>query len=120
MSSQDMYQPIFHVGNKHAQDSGKPPHIDGNIRKRYHGYFENEFGEQAIFVYDYEVKEGTLYMGDAGWERALRLSALAYRSLNWAETSLALQLLDNRNWRNPKVSNFSENKEDYDVSNARE
>ena len=48
MSSQPDYQPIFHVGNKHAANSGNPPHIDGNIRKRYHGYFENEFGEQAI------------------------------------------------------------------------
>lgn len=64
------YQPIFHVGNKHLQGSGKPPHIDGNIRKRYHGYFENEFGEQAIFVYDYEIGAGTLWMGDAGWEKS--------------------------------------------------
>lgn len=28
----------------------------------------NEFSEQAIFVYDYEVGEGTLWMGGAGWE----------------------------------------------------
>lgn len=73
MANQETYQPVFHVGNKHSPDSGKPPHIDGNIRKRYHGYFENEFGEQAIFIYDYEVKEGTLHMGDAGWERAFKV-----------------------------------------------
>ncbi len=68
MATADQYTPVFHVGNKHSADCGKPPHIDGNIRKRYHGYFENEYGEQAIFVYDYEVNEGTLWMGDAGWE----------------------------------------------------
>lgn len=61
-------EPIFWVGNHHVPDCGKPPHVDGDIRKRYHGYFENEHGEQAIFVYDYEVNEGTLWMGDAGWE----------------------------------------------------
>ena len=73
MSSQHQNTPVFEVGNKHSADCGKPPHIDGNIRKRYHGYFENEYGEQAIFIYDYEVKEGTLYMGDAGWERAFKV-----------------------------------------------
>lgn len=64
---------VFQARNKHSADAGKPPEIDADIRKRYHGYFENEFGEQAIFIYDYEVKEGTLYMGDAGWERAFRV-----------------------------------------------
>jgi hypothetical protein len=31
-------------------------------------YFENQNGEQAIFLYDYEQERGTLYMGDTGWE----------------------------------------------------
>lgn len=64
---------VFQARNKHSADAGKPPEIDANIRKRYHGYFENEFGEQVIFVYDYEVKEGTLWMGDAGWKRAFKV-----------------------------------------------
>lgn len=69
MSENKEYQPIFQVGNKHVLTCGNPPHIDGDIRKRYHGYFENEHGEQAIFVFDYEVGEGMLWMGDAGWEK---------------------------------------------------
>lgn len=64
---------VFQARNKHSADAGKPPEIDANIRKRYHGYFENEYGEQTIFVYDYEVKEGTLWMGDAGWEKAFKV-----------------------------------------------
>lgn len=28
------------------------------------------FGEQCVFVYDYEIDEGTLWMGDAGWEKS--------------------------------------------------
>ena len=66
-------QIIFQVSNHHVESCGKPPFIDGDRRKRYHGYFENEHGEQAIFVYDYEVKEGTLWMGDAGWETAYKV-----------------------------------------------
>lgn len=58
-------QPLFTVSNHHAESCGKPPHIHGDVRKRY----ENEYGEQAIFVYDYEVNKGTLWMGDSGWER---------------------------------------------------
>ena len=53
-------EPIFWVGNHHVADCGKPPHIDGDIRKRYHGYFENQYGEQAVFIYGHEVKAGTL------------------------------------------------------------
>lgn len=34
----------------------------------YHEYFENEYGEQAVFVYNYQVETGTLWIGDVGWE----------------------------------------------------
>jgi hypothetical protein len=35
---------------------------------RYIGRFENAFGEQMVFVYDEGDAEGTLYLGDVGWE----------------------------------------------------
>ena len=60
-------KPVFQVGNKHGASCGEPPHIDGNQKGCYHGYFENEHGEQAVFAYDYEAKNGTLWMGDNGW-----------------------------------------------------
>ncbi len=63
-----MANPIFFVSNKHVADSGQPPQIDGDVKGCYHGYFENEYGEQAIFVYDYKARMGTLWMGDAGWD----------------------------------------------------
>jgi hypothetical protein len=66
---------LFWVHNKHGSASGNSPHIDGTIRKRYHSYFENGYGEQMVFVYDYEVNEGTLWHGDAGWEQAFRVVA---------------------------------------------
>jgi hypothetical protein len=61
---------IFRVGNHHATYCGNPPHVDGEISKRYHNSFHDEYREQAIFVYEYEVKEGTLQLGNAGWEMA--------------------------------------------------
>jgi hypothetical protein len=75
-------EPIFWVGNHHVPDCGKPPHIDGDIRKRYHGYFENQYGEQALFIYDYEVNEGTLWLGDAGWERPYKVVDARVPELN--------------------------------------
>jgi hypothetical protein len=59
---------LFHVDNKHVADSGIPPQIDGNTPNRYHSYFENEYGEQMVFVYDYEANTGTLWFGDIGWQ----------------------------------------------------
>lgn len=35
---------------------------------RYIGRFENAFSEQMVFVYDEGDAEGTLYLGDVGWE----------------------------------------------------
>jgi hypothetical protein len=62
--------PIFSVGSKHVAGSGTPPHIDGDVKGHYYGYFENTYGEQAVFVYDDETQTGTLWMGDAGWEQS--------------------------------------------------
>jgi len=61
--------PIFSVTNHHTESCGKPPQIDDSASDHYRGYFENEFGEQAIFIYDHTTREGTLYLGDADWEQ---------------------------------------------------
>lgn len=64
-----MVKPIlFSVRNKQSPACGEPPSIDGNTPNRYHAYFENDLGEQLIFVYDRETDTGTLYHGDLGWE----------------------------------------------------
>ena len=62
-------QLLFQVTNHHGEACGVPPQIDEQTFPGvYHGYFENQNGEQAVFVYDYEQERGTLYLGDAGWE----------------------------------------------------
>ena len=45
-----------------------PSRIDDADPDRYVGYFENPFGEQAVFVFDRGTRTATLYLGDAGWE----------------------------------------------------
>ena len=62
---------LFSVGNKHGADSGEPPQFDGDAAGRYHGYFENEYGEQTIFIFDRQTRTGTLWMGDNGWENTI-------------------------------------------------
>jgi hypothetical protein len=63
-------QPIFRVTNHHTDSCGMPKTIDDSEPNRYLGYFENESGEQAIFVYDRTRRAGTLSLGDAGWTRS--------------------------------------------------
>lgn len=60
---------LFRVKNHHASNCGKPPQIDDSVKSQYRGYFENEHGEQAIFIYDYSSNKATLTLGDASWEK---------------------------------------------------
>lgn len=62
------HAPIFSVSNHHVPDCGTPPLINGDDTGRYHGYYENEFGEQFLFVYDRVTREAWLYGGDISWE----------------------------------------------------
>jgi hypothetical protein len=46
------------------------PRIDDADLNQYVGYFENGYGEQAVFVFDRSARSGKLYLGDAGWQRS--------------------------------------------------
>lgn len=66
--------PIFTMSNRHSPACGTPPAIDdaaGDVR--YHGYFENRYGEQSLFVYDRDTGAALLYNGDAGWDMPYRV-----------------------------------------------
>jgi hypothetical protein len=64
---------IFSVRNKHSVAAGEPPKVDANTKGKYHSYFENGYGEQAIFIYDRETQSGLLWHGDAGWEKPYKV-----------------------------------------------
>ena len=60
--------PLFQVRNHHSAECGTSPHIDDRSPSQYLGYFENQYGEQAVFVYDRDSSQALLYLGDAGWQ----------------------------------------------------
>ncbi len=65
-------EPLFSANNAHAARSGTPPQIQQEPG-RYHGYFENRYGEQWLFVFDYAADQGYLRGGDAGWDNVFVL-----------------------------------------------
>ena len=68
--SEDADPMLLQVRNRHLAEAGTPPRIVYPDANQYVGYFENGYGEQALFVYDRDARTGRLYLGDAGWETA--------------------------------------------------
>jgi len=64
---------LFRISNHHTGNSGQPPVVDGDEPDKYHGYFANRYGEQAVFIYDYGTHEASVRMGDAGWDNVHRV-----------------------------------------------
>ena len=61
--------PLFQVRNHHSADCGPSPHVDDVGSNHYLGYFENQHGEQAVFIYNHDdSRKAVVYLGDAGWE----------------------------------------------------
>jgi hypothetical protein len=60
-------KPMLVIVNRHVAGSGMPPSFatDGGI---YTSYFENAYGEQAVFQWESETDTWTLWAGDAGWD----------------------------------------------------
>src|SRR5262245_2235476 len=62
--------PLFRVSNHHTDDCGQPPAVDGDEPGKYFGCFANQYGEQAVFVYDYQTHEAAAWMGHTDWGKA--------------------------------------------------
>jgi hypothetical protein len=60
--------PLFVVSNHHGGEAGAPPTFSGDTPEVYHSYFENAYGEQSVFVYEWDTARATLWCGDAGWQ----------------------------------------------------
>ena len=64
---------VLTIPNHHYECCGKPP--DLKAQGVYTAYFENDYGEQVVFQYDYKTKKGTLWHGDYGWEAPAQVMA---------------------------------------------
>jgi len=58
---------FFIMGNKHAKSCGEPPFYDNGIGDCYYGYYENEHGEQWVFLHDWVSGKTELRGGDCAW-----------------------------------------------------
>lgn len=58
---------ILQISNHHTAGCGTLPRIEERPGQ-YLGYFENQYGEQMIFIFDRRSGTGRVYAGDAGWE----------------------------------------------------
>jgi hypothetical protein len=57
---------VLTVPNRHYECCGKPPALQA--KACYTAYFENDYGEQIVFQYNYKEKKGILWHGDYSWE----------------------------------------------------
>jgi hypothetical protein len=85
-TSNQVDAPLFSVRNHHSAECGSPPHIDDRSTSQYLGYFENQHGEQAVFVYDRDTRQAVVYVGDAGWDAPYGVVDGAVPGLVLAET----------------------------------
>jgi hypothetical protein len=86
--NQDAGPPLFVVFNHHTDRAGRPPSVHGDEPGKYYGYFANEYGEQAIFVYDYETEQASVQMGDAGWGSIHRVIDGRAEGINLSEAEV--------------------------------
>ena len=86
--NQDAGAPLFVVFNHHTDSAGRPPSVHGDGPGKYYGYFANEFGEQGIFVYDYETEQASVQMGDAGWGSIHRVVDGRAEGINLSEAEV--------------------------------
>ena len=68
-----MNKAFFIIKNRHVEGCGIPPIITNENSNKYFGYFENEYGEQWVFVYDRKTTKGELRGGDAGWDNVFEV-----------------------------------------------
>ena len=62
---------IATIRNVHVEGCGTPPSLDLSDYNRS-SYFQNEHGEQSLFLFDEEAGL-TVYSGDMGWDNPLEV-----------------------------------------------
>lgn len=68
-----MENPIFVIKSNHSSNCGSPPLVTNDDPNKYYSYFENEYHEQFIFIYDCQTGNAELRGGDADWEKVYQV-----------------------------------------------
>lgn len=67
---------ILAVENRHVESCGHPPGIFKTDPNMFSSYFEDENGDQFIFRFNWDIREGWLWCGDASWEEPFTIKQL--------------------------------------------
>jgi len=59
---------LLTIYNNHADLCPCVSNRDQESENKYLSYYENEHGEQWLFIYDKEIEKGVLRGGDVGWD----------------------------------------------------
>ena len=59
---------VFSAKNRHNAEAGRLPVEAREGNGQYRAYYENQYGEQLVFVYDRDAGQAVLYHGDMDWE----------------------------------------------------
>jgi hypothetical protein len=62
-----MSEPLLRIRNHHSPSCGDPPIVGSDDPEVYIGYFENQYGEQWIFLYHRGTGKAELRGGDVNW-----------------------------------------------------
>ncbi len=65
-------EPRLSIPGLPPMERGLPPPFrrEHNL---YYGYFENRYGEQLVYIFDYTAGRGYLRGGDTGWDEVFVL-----------------------------------------------
>lgn len=66
--------------NKHIDGCDESPQFDYDDYS-YVSYFENEHGEQALFLFDDDEEHAEIYIADAGWKNPQVIPAHELRNM---------------------------------------
>ncbi len=66
-------QRLLEIDNLHIAECGSPPSLDA--KNKYVGYFENDCGEQWVFIGDRKTGKAVVRGGDAGWPTRYKVSS---------------------------------------------
>ena len=61
---------VFTIWNNHVGECNSPPDLSNANNKNYYGYYENQYGEQFVFVLNRKTGQASVYCGDADWGKA--------------------------------------------------
>jgi hypothetical protein len=85
---------IFLARNAHLAESGQPPVVETGP-DQYTSYFENEHGEQWIFVRQQGAPTATVYGAHIGWEAPRTMSSTPeMREDHWSAAGLVLTMAE--------------------------